>query len=874
MRIHELILDNVRGVSHLKLSEVPERGVVVISGQNEAGKSTILDALWAVLFVKNNANSAASRSLQPVGQDVSVGISLTATAGPVKFRISKRYLRKTRAELQILAPRVASYTGGEAEDQLAQILSDHLDVSLLQALFVRQGELDVALDAAGIPSLVDALEGENGGESAGGGEDSALLTAVAKEYDRYFTRAGKPRGELKSAREARDAAAAELAEARAKQDTLEADVDAYLRDEELLAESTAKMPAAAAEVEERQAAHSHAVDQHKRLESARSEEAHAQLIADNAAREVADRAAQREALAEAARDLEVQVAQRGPLAEEVAAHENAVASVREHVAAAELAEREAVDNAARARKQVEASAALARLTELTEFFTDLGRREAEISAAREGLPARKVTSEDVRRAEKLHGDVNVARARLEAASAKLRLAAQTPTTVLLDGEEVEVGEEGFSRALHAKAVLDIGGVIATFEPDNTNDDLRAELARLEHELHQALAEFECETLGELRERAGEYQAAVSKVDALEKERTLLIGGKDLRQLRVEHDELAREWQDYEHVDAPPAELRIAAKQAGEQAEQAQRDLSARRAELAGLESSSKKAELQVLEALISNAEQRHAALHEALTAAEQAHSDAALRAAAADSAAQVEKCQATFAELETQSANVDVEAALDLLEGAESMLAGLRKSVIDAEKRMAERRGRIDLAEGIAERVLHAEAALTTAERKLESVNRRAAAVDRLQSVLLKHQEEARRKYAAPFVAKLSALSRSLFGTDLDFVLNENLQVAQRIVDGTAIDVGALSGGAQEQLALLTRCAVAELIDDREGVPLFIDDALGNTDKHRLVMMNRVLSNLGKTNQVFVLTSMPERFERVTGKVEWTMDQLKNPLPS
>ena len=49
MRIHRLELINVRGIEHLALDELPETGVVVIHGKNEAGKSTIVEALDVVL---------------------------------------------------------------------------------------------------------------------------------------------------------------------------------------------------------------------------------------------------------------------------------------------------------------------------------------------------------------------------------------------------------------------------------------------------------------------------------------------------------------------------------------------------------------------------------------------------------------------------------------------------------------------------------------------------------------------------------------------------------------------------------------------------------------------------------------------------------
>ncbi len=53
MRLHSIEIHNVRGVEHLRVDELPETGVVVIHGENEAGKSTVARLLkeqgWTVV---------------------------------------------------------------------------------------------------------------------------------------------------------------------------------------------------------------------------------------------------------------------------------------------------------------------------------------------------------------------------------------------------------------------------------------------------------------------------------------------------------------------------------------------------------------------------------------------------------------------------------------------------------------------------------------------------------------------------------------------------------------------------------------------------------------------------------------------------------
>ncbi|WP_458039545.1 ATP-binding protein, partial [Klebsiella pneumoniae] len=74
------------------------------------------------------------------------------------------------------------------------------------------------------------------------------------------------------------------------------------------------------------------------------------------------------------------------------------------------------------------------------------------------------------------------------------------------------------------------------------------------------------------------------------------------------------------------------------------------------------------------------------------------------------------------------------------------------------------------------------------------------------------------------------------------------------VDHEALSGGAKEQLGIISRLACAMLVDPADGVPVIIDDALGYTDPERLASMGAVLGHAGRQTQVIVLTCTPQRY--------------------
>ena len=109
----------------------------------------------------------------------------------------------------------------------------------------------------------------------------------------------------------------------------------------------------------------------------------------------------------------------------------------------------------------------------------------------------------------------------------------------------------------------------------------------------------------------------------------------------------------------------------------------------------------------------------------------------------------------------------------------------------------------------------------------------------------------------------------MDFELSEELKVQARSRNGETVAFDALSGGAKEQLSILTRFAIAQLVSS-EPVPVVIDDALGSTDSQRLQLMAALFTKAGKTTQVIVLTCMPQRYSWVPGRIDLDMERLRS----
>uniref|UniRef100_UPI0023F1CE2A ATP-binding protein n=1 Tax=Ferrimicrobium acidiphilum TaxID=121039 RepID=UPI0023F1CE2A len=83
-----------------------------------------------------------------------------------------------------------------------------------------------------------------------------------------------------------------------------------------------------------------------------------------------------------------------------------------------------------------------------------------------------------------------------------------------------------------------------------------------------------------------------------------------------------------------------------------------------------------------------------------------------------------------------------------------------------------------------------------------------------------------------------------------------RLVRGRANEsIGQLSWGTREQLALLTRLGVADLMAER-GVPVFLmlDDAMLNADGVRLIRLKEILVRAAQRYQILIFSCRPEFF--------------------
>ncbi len=195
-------------------------------------------------------------------------------------------------------------------------------------------------------------------------------------------------------------------------------------------------------------------------------------------------------------------------------------------------------------------------------------------------------------------------------------------------------------------------------------------------------------------------------------------------------------------------------------------------------------------------------------------------------------------------------------EGAEHDARRLAQSLQSLQGRVQELRDRVQQLTG----ALHAaigvgtydtlqdtQALTESAHVQLTRLERQAGAAKRLWDVLSQERKRVVERLTAPVMQRVRPYLVSLFpGCDLD--LGEELGMVGLRSDALSEPFDELSGGAQEQLTLLTRIGLAEVLAGEGTLPLVLDDALVNTDPLRIRQIHRILFRAADRLQLLVFS--------------------------
>lgn len=860
MKLHRMVLTNYRGIAHREI-EFPERGVVVISGANEIGKSSMIEALDLLLQAKDRSTKREVKAVKPTHADVGAEVTAEISSGPYRFVYRKQFHKQPQTELTVLAPSRGQFTGDEAHERVLAMLDETVDMEFWRAQRILQSGSMAPVDLSGSDALTRALDAAAGQSVALSGTEPLLVDQIDLEYRQYFTATGRPTSEWLAATKRLERAELDVTACAAAVAEVDDAVTLHGELTEQLARVAIERTAAVDRLDTAQTSSAAVESVGVRLGQARELAAASEAAHDHSVAAVEQRARLRAELAErttaiTALDARVQQAAADRTAADeanglaTAAATAARAAVEQSVARVDAA-RQVVDAIAHRDEAARLAARLAKLDAARTSLADVQRALATIA----------VSDQAMKKIEVARAAVERAAMQAELASAHVEVIASADVAVTVDGQSIEL-EAGATHTVGATTETDVevpGLVTIRVVPGTPAADSQALLDAATQHLAGLLDGVGVADVAEARAEQERRRALAADRDRLTATCDGLLGDDDVAALRTRLAELQEVATAECTGDAQEARAELAAataahrdttthaKAAHAAAERAAATAAEHATSWTALSQKLESARGELGSATAELDRQSAAAPDDQLVAAATAHADRAAAATAAVVALAAELAALTPDAVAAELADAQ-RAAAETVARHEHVGERLRDVTAQLKVYGSEgRQGRLD----------DAEAERQHAASEYQRLRRRSSAAGLLHEVMNRHRDAARLRYVDPFRREVERLGRIVFGADFEVEIDGALTICSRTLGGRTVPYESLSGGAKEQLGIVARLAGAALVAKEDGVPVVIDDALGFTDTDRLVKMGEVFDAVGGDGQVIVLTCSPDRYAAV-----------------
>ncbi len=866
LRLRRVTVSNFRKFRQPVVVDGLSDGLNIIIEPNETGKSTLLEALRAAFFVRHGTKNQLAQSYAPHGDAVAPEVRVDFEADGVGWQVMKRFLKNPMAEVSSLGSRAQ---GEEAENRLHALLGSVKDTSqrgdpslhgALGLLWVAQSEaLAVTAPSQIVRERVrSTLEGEVG-TIMGGTAYRRVRDRIDRQFGDYWSPTGQRRGRQAEARERLDTAETKAKEAAERLAALEQDfseleiararLKVLTRDVADGADATKRKDLQTSLETARIAAQVLATRRAER------DTADAQVIAldDLDQRHVAAAGAAAKA-AQSLATLQIEHSQfqtelgtaKGRLSEARVALTTAQAArdaARDALAAGEVLDR-------RLRRARAIGAARARHTELLAY-------EDQLATARKA-GATLIPAKVIAELEASDRAVAQARAVLAAGATVIQLTGSAPQ-VTIDG--APMGSE--PRTITSEVRIAVGGgSILLVRPPAVAASAEEQLAQALDRERRALAAAGAADLSEARAQNDSARDAASLMKILEAriaavtpadgELDLAAGSAALKLLVAGLSD--QDAPTHERPDLPGLSTQLAKRETEvarcegvhQAALDALRKLEGAETLLATREASAR-SDFDGAEAQRRAIEGRSEfpSLTSRLSATREKAVQAAVALAQAERDASVHDIATIARKIELIDARA--RAGTDACNRAETDIARLG-GIVESEG-----------GKGLAERAVTADEEVEAARIALLSVTQEAETLKLLRDTLGEVQAETSGKFVGPVAHRAKRhIERLLPGCEPSF--SEDLALDGIMRGGISEACLSLSKGTQEQLAVLTRLAFADiLLEQGRPVSLILDDPLVYSDDARLDLMSDILADAAGRMQVILFTCRDRAFRHLPG---------------
>lgn len=854
-------------------------GLNLITGPNEAGKSTLVRAIRTVFLERYNTSTLAG--LQPYGNTaVAPSVAVTFSHNNQAWSLTKSFNKTQRCDLSVGSQQ---FSNSDAENKLAELLRysyakkgsskpEHQGIPGL--LWVEQGsgqELSSAAQHAG-DHLQAALSSLVGNINHTEGDN--VLQQVVKQWSALHTDTGRPKDELKTSMEA-------VAELQQQKTGLEQKIRQHQQDVDRLGQLRADIAR---------------LQQEKPWEQVEQQlaDARQQLeIAEQLEQQLQQQQAQRRLLEEALTNLQQQQHQLQQEQQQLQQREQEWQQARTQLTEAEHQQQTAQQQRQQALQEYQAAQALQQqasrwqqLQQIQEQLHALQQEQQRLHSAAEaaqqasaalqalqeqaaGQSYPTISEPALQQLQALQRQCEISQAKLDAVATRLHYQLDAGQQVQLDNDLLQ-GSGDIS--ISGQAELRIAGVGEFRIVAGGGASLASQQREYDHlqqQYQQQLQQLQVSDPEQARQRLQQQQAHEL---AVKEQRQRLQhhapqGLAELQQQVAFTEQRRQEKEQQQHAlqqqlgdVADPAALKSAEanlqrsdsalKSAEQASQQADVKLAASRADATAAER-----EYQQLQQRLNDPQRQQQRQQWQQQEQEKLAELALLRQQEQQQRDQLQAINPVLLRQDCDRFQRSIANQQDALQQKQ------HTSITLAAKLQAEG------ATGMDEALQQTEQQLDYAQQRLQQLQRRAAALTLLKDKLQQQRQQLTQKLQAPLQKHLNHYLNLLFpGAAIE--VDDQLIPSGFSRSGEHGSLSDLSFGTREQMGLIARLAYADLLQEA-GQPtlMILDDSLVHSDRTRLEQMQRILFDAQQRHQILLFSCHPQNWQTLGCKT-FDIEQL------
>ena len=840
-----------------------KEGINVIAGSNELGKSTLLEAIKAVIFQQYNSGAKEVKEFRPYGSQVRPEVALDLEFDSKNYSIRKAFCAKQTAEFRSPG---GVFEGSEAEEKIRELFGlqnigkttgakKGPDAGIWGLLWVDQGTAEDGLQtsAGGKEVWTHVLESNINSINAGQ-RGRVLLRNIEKELDKYYTpKDGDPKDLLKKA----------IEEAKAKHGALEEALQSFaqyesklnrlqlVQDKLAVYEKEKTLQNAQAEVEKATADINSFELLKPSLKAASEAEKLANVQFDQAQKQKDDRnklKTKREETSKRIADLESGLKDQSitltELKEKLKTAEEKIAATKKCCMDLEKS-CEQVEH----RERIQAlELEMESITGKISSLEGLEQKLAENTGEQQKLLVSDTLLTKLRALDK---ELQTAEMRCNAAATRIQLKPLSSQKAVIDGNEItQATELSITKATEIK--LDGWGDISILPGGEETEKFAQEFSRLKKQMEKELATISVASLEEAEGLLRRRKELELLITSTKNEIANLGSSAALKdRLRTAEDQLKQHKTALGTDTQPPA--------ADKTPESLKAELKTARADLSAAEQAYK-TQSSKHDQLVIDFNTRQATLkqnRDALIELEQAISetshltdellenqlkDATLKLAEARQNAQNTRNDlGKFKESELNERLAEAKRVRDMTDKQIKSLSN-DQLTLSTELNM-------DGQSGLGEKIEQLKGELQLAEKKRDQLKKTADALKLLRDTLRTAETESKEQIFQPVLQILTPYLKQLFPAAQLNINQSTFEISDLQRNGLNEPYTSLSTGTREQISVLTRIAVAKLLK-QQGQPsvIVLDDALVYSDDDRFARMKEILKEVSSELQILILT--------------------------